>query len=135
MPTIRREPVSVERLAEEYQRAKDFEEKAKAHTASLRESLVAALQESGDADDRGNIWLDGGRFRVKYERRVSTTLEVDKVEVWARENDLWDAVTETVVMVDDNKLARLAFERPELAPVLSEFYRQRESWALKVTGS
>jgi hypothetical protein len=133
MPVIRREPISIERLADEYQKAKEFEDKAKAHTASLREALVAALQESGDPDDRGNLWIDGGRFRIKYERRLSTSLEVDKVEVWAKEQGLWDTITETVTVVDDGKLARLAFERPDLAPLLSEFYRQRESWALKVT--
>lgn len=133
MPTIRREPLPVERLAEEYQKAKDFEEKAKAHTASLREALVAALQDSGDPDDRGNLWLDGGRFRIKYEKRVSTSLDMDKVEVWAQQNDMWDAITSQVVVIDEDKMARIAFERPEFAPILSEFYRQRESWALKVT--
>ena len=135
MPTIRREPLSIERLAEEYKKAREFEDKAKAHVASLRDSLVAALQENGDPDEKGNLWLDGGRFRIKYEQRVSTTLEVDKVEVWAKESDMWDEITQTITVIDEDKLAGLAFSHPDLAPILSEFYRQRVSWALKVTES
>lgn len=135
MAIIRREdPASldIERLAEEYENAKAFEDSAKKRTLALRELLVSALQQDGEDDEKGNLWLSAGKFRIKYERRVSTSLDSAKLEEWAKENDLWEQLSETVEVIVEDKVAVLSFERPDLAPVLADFFVERSSWALKV---
>lgn len=136
MPSIHRSeaalPVDIERLAEEYNKAKSFEDVARARSQDLKEKLVTALKEQGVPDHRGSLWLNAGRYDLKHERRVSNTLDADALKEWALDNDLWFSISEQIEVVVEDKVVTLAYERPDLAPTINGFYNEREVWAFKL---
>lgn len=124
----------IDRLIEEFQKAKEFAETAHQRVLHFREMIVKALQEQGVPDHKGSLWIDAGDVKAKYEKRIYTSLDLTAIEEWAKENNLWEQVSETQEVVVEEKVAVLAFERPDLAGEINRCYKEKESWALKVVG-
>lgn len=135
MATVKRsvpDPDFVKRLAEEYAKAKEFAEKATKHSDSLKKQLIELVESQGDQDDKGNLWMSAGPYDLKRERRVSRNLDTDEAATWARENNLWNEVRQVVETVSEEALLGLAWERQELAPTISSFYKEKEIWAFRL---
>lgn len=136
MANIRRSepsiPVDLERLAEEYEKAKAFEDAARARSQELKNQLIEALKAQGAPDHRGSLWLNAGRYDLKHERRVSTSLDAEALKEWAMDKNLWGSVSETVEVVVEDKVITLAYERPDLSPTINGFYTEKEVWAFKL---
>ena len=133
MATINRtQPLDLERLAEEYEKAKQFEDAARARSQELKNQLIAALKEQGAPDHRGSLWLNVGKYDLKHERRISNILDADALKEWAIDNNIWNSVSETVEVVVEDKVLVLAYERPDLAPTINGFYTEKEVWAFKL---
>lgn len=135
MPSINRttiEHVDLERLAEEYEKAKKFEDAARARSQELKDQLIAALKAEGQPDHRGSLWLNAGKYDLKHERRVSSNLDADALREWAIDNSFWSDISETIEVVVEDKVITLAYERPDLAPTINGFYNEKEVWAFKL---
>lgn len=122
----------IARLAEEYHKAKEFEDAARARSAVLKGMLVDALKEGGVPDHRGSLWMSAGKYDLKHERRVSTSLDADSLKEWAVDKGIWHNISETVEVLVEDKVVTLAYERPDIAPEINSFYQEKETWAFKL---
>lgn len=138
MSVIRRQQPSenneslIERLADEYAKAKAFAESAQERADSLKRSLTEQVQENGIADEKGSLWLPAGKYELKRERRVSTTLNQKRAEEWAKENGFWESVSETVEVISEDKITTLLWERKDLSDQIRDLYTEKEIWAFKL---
>lgn len=122
----------LERLAEEFDNAKRLAEAANSRLESLKKELSAAVDSDGVLDHKGSRWLTAGKYELKRERRVSKSLDQSAIEAWAKENSLWQDISQTVETVVEDKVLTLAFERPDLAPIVQSFFVEKEVWAFKL---
>lgn len=136
MPTISRsipnDPAFVQRLAEEYAKAKEFAEKAAKHADSLKKQLSEIVDTNGDSDEKGNRWFEVDGYDLKRERRVSRSLDTTRAKKWAEDNNVWNEVREIVEQLSEERLLHLAWERAELAPEVAGLYNEKEVWAFKL---
>lgn len=121
----------IERLIEEFKRSKEFVEKEEKRLSSIKKELSDYVDTNGVEDHNGHRWLKIGNFEIKRERRVSRSFNSAKAREWADENGFTDQVTETVVVLSEEKMLALAWDNKELAPIIQEFYEEKETWAFK----
>lgn len=139
MPTIvRQEPTPSEdsylqKLVEEYLKAKTFSDSAARRTDELKAELSNMVDNEGYSDHKGSKWIETkSGIQLKRERRVSVSLDQVSARAWAESNDLWDQISVTVQMLDEDALATVAWEHPELQSEIQELYSEKENWAFKV---
>jgi hypothetical protein len=123
----------INRLAREFQDRKELVEVAIKRMDAVKKELSSYVDTQGTTDDKGNRWVPTEEYTLKRERRVSRVLDGDAVEQWAREANLWGAVSTSVEMVDENKLLSLGLADPDLNNTINSFYTERETWAFKVS--
>lgn len=120
------------RLVEEFKRSKEFVEKEEKRLQAIKKELSEHVDNDGEVDHNGHRWLKVGDFELKRERRISRSFNSAKAREWAEENGFWDKVSETVVVLSEDKLLALAWENKDLAPIIQAFYEEKETWAFKV---
>lgn len=139
MSVIRRQQPSenneslIERLADEYAKAKAFAESAQERADSLKRSLAEEVQQNGTADEKGSLWLTAGKYELKRERRLSTVLDQKRAEEWAKENGFWESISETIEVVSEDKITTLLWERKDLSDQIRDLYTEKEIWAFKLS--
>lgn len=121
----------IERLVEEFKRSKDFMEKEEKRLSSMKKELSEYVDQNGVEDHNGHRWLKIGNFEIKRERRVSRSFNSTKAKEWADENGFTEQVTETVVVLSEEKMLALAWDNKDLAPIIQSFYEEKETWAFK----
>ena len=121
----------IERLVEEFKRSKEFVEKEGKRLDSMKKELSDYVDKKGSEDHNGHRWLKIGPFEIKRERRVSRSFNSAKAKEWAEENGFIDQVTETVVVLSEEKMLALAWDNKDLAPIIQAFYEEKETWAFK----
>jgi len=124
-------------LVREYKNNQDFSKKAGELAAKYRKDLVTLLEQYGEADDKGHRWIfledmEGVKEGVKYERRVSNTIDVDKLETWLKRKKLWDDVVEVVEQIDEGKLWAAVWDGRISEEDMARFNIETVTWALKV---
>jgi hypothetical protein len=85
----------------------------------------------GMEDDKGHLWLSVGDAKLKRERRVSRSLDLDSARAWAEENGHWDDIKEVVEVLSEDKLLNLAWVNKDLEETIQSFYIEKETWAFK----
>ena len=98
----------VHRLAEEYKKSKEALANMEKRTNDIKKELSDIVIENGVTDENGHQWVQVGDFKLKRERRISRSLDLDAVMQWAKENDHWNDIKETIEVVDEDKLMGLA---------------------------
>lgn len=126
------DPEYITRLTEEYEKAREFAESAARRADELKTQLTKFVEEYGVEDDKGSLWLPAGKVDIKRERRVSRSLNTAAAEVWAKDNNVWDVVSETVVQISEDKLLSLAWESEKYSADISDLYKEKIIWAFKV---
>ena len=121
------------RLAQEYENAKSFAESAQKRADELKAQLSATVDSQGTPDDKGNLWLNVGRYALKRERRVSKSLNTGNVQTWAEQHGCWEDVTRIERVVDEDKLLKMAWEIPDIADDIAALYTEKEIWAFRFT--
>jgi hypothetical protein len=124
-------PEYYERLAQEFKKSKEGIEALTKRQNDMKAELVKAIQENGYEDDKGHLWYHVGALQLKYERRVSRSLNIEAAEQWARELSIWDDLKETVERLDEDKLLGYAWNHKEEEDTIQGFYVEKESWAFK----
>lgn len=104
---------------------------------TVKARLVDTITEEGEADDGGSLWLDlpepvDGKSSVKYERRVSRGLNVDKAEAWLDGKGMLEECQTTITVLDEEKLLAAHYAGKISEKELDKLYNENESWALKV---
>lgn len=131
MPEITKE--YIERLTTEYLNAKSLSDKALARTEELKRELSTIVDAEGYTDNNGHRWYEvQPGLQLKRERRVSVSLNQNEARRWAESKNLWADVSVTVEVLDEDLLADMAYEHPELAVDITGLYSEKEIWAFKV---
>lgn len=90
----------VERLIEEYVKAKELAEKAARRQEAIKLELKAIVAKAGERDHKGNQWLTLGKYTAKNELRTRNVLDVKAAEEWAKSHGYWDQVSTTTLSED-----------------------------------
>jgi hypothetical protein len=122
-------------ISKEYNDLKSLIDKYQTRLDQLKKELNQQADLFGDEDDKGHKWLRAGSFQIKRERRVSVNLDTSGAEAWAKDNNIWDDVSEVVRVLDEDKLLGKVWENPELKPALDNLYVKKETWAFKLSES
>lgn len=111
---------------------------------ALKKDLGAVVDDNGDADDKGSLFLEldtpivvGNKTytHLKRERRSSPQFLEEKAEEWLHTNGLWDEATETITVIDQDKLYVLNQQERIPDDVLDSFFEDKITWAfVPVTG-
>jgi hypothetical protein len=121
----------VERLVEDYKKAREALATFEKRTNDIKKELSELVVEHGIADDKGSLWMEVGDFKLKRERRVSRFLDIEGATAWAKENNFWYAVVETVEQFSEDKFLKLGWENDDIAEAINAFYIEKETWAFK----
>lgn len=105
-------------------------------TDRLKGQLKSYVESHGETDDKGSLWVDfdepiEGITRMKMERRVIKSLDVERAEALLREIGLWDECTTTITVLDEDLLLAAAFEGKVPEAAMTEMYVTRENYAFK----
>lgn len=119
------------RVLADFKSAKDAVDSFTKRQNALKAELVEALKERGYEDDKGHLWWNLEGSELKYERRVSRSLNSEAAEQWARELGIWDDLKELVERLDEDKLLGYAWNHKESEETIQGFYVEKESWAFK----
>lgn len=122
----------LQRLIDEYDKSKNFADKAVARVEEMKTVLKGYVKKFGSTDDKGHGWLPAMTHQLKNERRVSRSLDIKAVEEWAKANGYWDDVSRVVEVVDEDAVTALVWKKPELESVISSFYTEKATWAFKI---
>jgi len=120
------------RLVEEYKGAKDLADSSKKRADTLKKELSDLVDSEGYEGDNGHLWYEIGDYKLKRERRVSKSFDLDECEQWAKSTGLWDEVKEVVELVSEDKVLALAWDDPEVREAIERFYKEKETWAFKL---
>ena len=120
------------RLVEEYKSAKSLADSSKKRADNLKKELSDLVDAEGYEGDNGHLWYEIGDYKLKRERRVSKSFDLDECEQWARSTGLWDSVKEVVESVSEDKVLALAWDDPEVREAIERFYKEKETWAFKL---
>lgn len=123
----------VERIVEEYVRVKGAVDSMSARAEELKKMLSNVLMQQGDEDEKGNRWMNAGRFLLQRQRRQKPpSFNKDAAEKWAKKNGLWDDLKKVIVTeeVDEDALVGYVFLHPEHEDSLRDLYTVPEpTWA------
>lgn len=121
----------VERVA----RYVDIKEKIAALTAEqddIKIHLKDEARHKGVLDAKGNAVLCEGGWKVTCQKRMSAKIDADKAEPYLRSKGLWAKVTNTITVIDENKVED-QFQRGALTQAeVMKFTVVKESEALLV---
>jgi len=101
----------IERITEEYMSHLHHIEVLQRLTNELKRQLNEHVESSGDEDEKGHQWLPAGRFLLHRQRRQGKKmLNVQRAEEWARERGIWDKVSRTVEVLDEDALVGYIYD-------------------------
>jgi len=121
------------RLVDEYIKAKEFSDAAVKRTEEMKKELSNIVDIDGYTDHIGHKWIEvASGVQLKRERRVSVNLDQSEAQDWAIKNDLWDEISIPIRVLDEDALATVAVEHPELQGEIQRLYKEKETWAFKV---
>lgn len=125
----------LDRLVTEYQDLKNLVDKYTSRLNSLKKELSDQVDTFGHEDEKGSKWLPIGNFQLKRERRASVSFDLQTAEVWAKNNDVWDKVSETIEVISEDKVLSLAWSDASFKKEIDDMYTTKESWAFKIVES
>lgn len=121
----------IKRLVQEHKNSKLFMEKEEKRLGQIKKELSLYVDTYGIVDDKGHRWVTIDDVEIKRERRVSRSFNTVAARQWAEENGYWDEVSETIVVLSEDKMLALAWSNKDLAPIVQAFYEEKENWAFK----
>lgn len=102
---------------------------------ALRETLFQHIDNEGEFDDKGNVFLELGSevegvVRLEKQKRVTRKLDADAAESILATNELEEDVYEVVRVVNEDKLMAAFYEGKLTEDELERIYPAKVVWAL-----
>lgn len=102
---------NIERMIEEYLNHQHHIDVLQKTVDQYKGSLATMIQEGGQEDEKGNQWLQIGKFFLQRQRREGKrVLNKEKAEAWAKEKGIWESVSQTVEVLDEDAILGYVFE-------------------------
>jgi len=114
--------MDLERVAEEYLKQIKHIDMLKKQVEEYKKMLVDAVTENGEEDDKGHQWLPAGRYMLQRQRRQgSKTVNHERAEQWARARGIWESISKTVEVVDEDALVAYIYDHRDEAGLEEEY--------------
>ena len=133
----RREPMADEFIAQarEYALLKNEIDGLTARQKELREGIFTAIDDRGEADDKGHIWFDfeepiEGFAAFQKQRRVKRDLNEDVAGSLIAQKGLEGRLYKTVRVVDEDAVMAALYEGILTEDEVDAMYPVKVSWAL-----
>jgi len=111
-----------ERLTEEYLRHLDHIAMLQKTVSEYKDQLNRMVEENGDPDDKGHQWLPAGKYLLQRQRRQGKkVLNIQRAEEWAKEQGIWEEVSKTVTVLDEDALVGYIYENRDKEGLEEEF--------------
>lgn len=116
------------RLVQEYVTHSEHLEKLSDTVKSIKDHLSNLVDKDGEEDEKGHRYLKVGPYLLKRQRRQSTpTLDANEVEEWAKERGIWEQISKSVVVLDEDALVAYVYDHRDeegLESTFQSFYKQ-----------
>ena len=114
--------MDIERLTEELLSHQQHQKVLTDTISEIKKVLEAEIIENGDENEKGHQFLPAGKFLLQRQRRQGkSTLNHDRVELWARERGIWDDISKTITVVDEDALVGYIFQNRDDPNIEEEF--------------
>lgn len=135
-PTTKFDPKAFQETAEQWSTVKKEKEAAQKRQDTLRLRLVSIVEQFGEADDYGHVFLDldeevDGLSGFKWERRVSRPLDEDEAEAILKKRRLLSACQTTITVLDESKIEALMYEGKITDEEYAKMFPEKETRALQ----
>ncbi len=121
------------RYVQQYLESKAMEAEIAARVKKQRDQIVDYLVKNGIEDEKGNVRIDVGELGIaKRERRVSNVFDSEFAEAYLKKHKLWVDCTETITVIDEDKVLARIYDGTIPEEVGDEMYTEKESFALKI---
>ena len=82
--------------------------------SDIKSALKEAIETHGTPDDRGHKWLQIGKWQLQLQKRQGEpTLDKEAVEEWAKAKGFWEEVSDTIEVVNEDKLMAYMYENKD----------------------
>lgn len=120
----------------EYLQVKSTAEMLDARKEDLRKVLFGHLDTTGDADDKGNLFIElpepiDGVVRIEKQKRTIRKIDETVAEDILKSNNLEDEIYETVRVISEDKLMAAYYEGKLTEDELERIYPAKITWALR----
>ena len=106
--------MNVDRLTKEYLKHLDHQKKLEELTKQLKDLLRKAIEDDGEPDENGHIWLPSGHYLLKLQKSQPTPkLDVEKAEEWAKRKGIWTQVSELVQVLSEDRLMAYMYDHQD----------------------
>lgn len=131
------DPDRLDRLAKTFTDQKHMTKTSQEREDQIKQMLKSLLDDFGDRDENGHVWLPGHDFMIKHEARKTVRFNSDRAARYLKEKGDWEAGTEVVPEhreLTESSFAGYLFEHAEEGgPAIEDFFDVTTSWALKVS--
>lgn len=114
--------MDIERLAQEYLAHIEHAERLKKTIEEFKGVLIDTIIQDGEEDENGHQWLPAGSYLLQRQRRESRpTLDIAKAEQWAKDKGIWNEVSQTIEVLDQDALYGYIFDHKDTPGLEDEF--------------
>jgi hypothetical protein len=106
-----------------------------ARVGTLRKRILAAVEESGEVNDKGSIVLPiddkvSNTANVIKQRRVSKVFDEDKANDLLKEKGLFETVTKVITVLDQDAVMAAYYDGKLTDEDIESMFPEKVSWAL-----
>lgn len=106
-----------------------------ARVGTLRKRILAAVDELGEANDKGSLVLPiddkvSNTASVIKQRRVSKVFDEDKANDVLKDKGLFESVTKTIVVLDQDAVMAAYYDGKLTDEDIESMFPEKVSWAL-----
>lgn len=112
----------IERITDEYMQHMRHVEVLQKIINEYKKQLNQHVEDQGEEDDKGHQWLPAGKYLLQRQRRQGKkTLNHQRAEEWAKERGIWDKVTRTIEVLDEDALVGYIYDNRDEEGLEEEF--------------
>ena len=106
-----------------------------ARVGTLRKRILAAVEELGEANEKGSIVLPiddnvSNTANVVKQRRVSKAFDEDKANDLLKEKGLFETVTKTITVLDQDAVMAAYYDGKLTDEDIESMFPEKVTWAL-----
>lgn len=105
-----------------------------ARQSDIKKKLAAAVEENGEEDDRGHVWLQlpesvEGVYALQRQRRVSQSLDEDKAVDILNELGLLESCSKVIRVIDDEAVMAAHYDDKITESQIDSMYPKKVTFA------
>jgi hypothetical protein len=133
------DPDRLDRIAKSFTDQKHMTKTSQEREEQLKQMIKSMLEDFGQRDENGHVWLPGHDYMIKHEARKTVRFNSERAEEYlkSRDADAWEKGTTMVPehreLTEDSFSGYMFEHAEEGGPTIEDFFDVSTSWAVKVT--